>query len=57
LEKDGLLTRTVFGKKPPVKVLYQLTAFGKSFSPVLKAITDWGNQVATQRGEFVSQID
>ena len=54
LEKDGLVSRKVYGKKPPVKVVYNLTAFGKSFIPVLQAITEWGNQVVNEKGEFVS---
>jgi len=54
LEKDGLLIRNVFGNKPPIKVVYRLSDFGISFIPVLQAITDWGNQVVTQRGSFVN---
>lgn len=53
LEKDGLVSRKVYGKKPPVKVIYSLTDFGKSFIPVLEAITKWGNQVVVEKGEFV----
>ncbi|MFC6100007.1 winged helix-turn-helix transcriptional regulator [Olivibacter domesticus] len=53
LEKDGLVSRKVHGKKPPVKVVYSLTDFGKTFIPVLKAITAWGNQVVSEKGEFV----
>ncbi|TKC05818.1 winged helix-turn-helix transcriptional regulator [Pedobacter frigoris] len=54
LEKDGLLSRKVYGKKPPVKVIYSLTDFGKSFVPVLEAITKWGNEVVSEKGEFIS---
>ena len=53
LEKDGLVSRKVYGNKPPVKVIYSLTDFGKSFVPVLEAITKWGNQVVSEQGEFV----
>ena len=53
LENDGLLLRTVEGKKPPIKVVYSLTDFGKSCIPLLNAITEWGNQVAVHKGEFV----
>lgn len=56
LEKDGLVSRKVYGKKPPVKVVYNLTDFGKSVVPVLEAITDWGNQVVSQRGEFLNGL-
>ena len=48
LEKDKLITRRVYGKKPPVKVVYNLTDFGKSFVPVLDAITEWGNRVVSE---------
>jgi len=54
LEKDGLLLRTVYGKKPPLKVIYSLTDFGKTFIPVLAAITEWGNHVVMEKGEFLS---
>lgn len=56
LEEDGLITRQVYGKKPPLKVVYSLTDFGRSFNPVLDAIIGWGNQIATQKGEFVNSL-
>ena len=56
LEKDGLVSRKVYGKKPPVKVVYNLTVFGKSFIPVLQAITEWGNQAVSEKGEFISGL-
>ena len=54
LEKDGLVSRSVFGKKPPVKVVYNLTDFGKSFIPLLEVITELGNQIAMEKGKFVN---
>jgi DNA-binding HxlR family transcriptional regulator len=54
LEKDGLVSRKVYGKKPPIKVVYRLTDFGNSFIPVLEAITKWGNEIVSEKGEFVS---
>ncbi|MDJ1468844.1 helix-turn-helix domain-containing protein [Cytophagaceae bacterium DM2B3-1] len=54
LENDGLVSRKVYGKKPPIKVIYSLTDFGKTVIPVLEAITAWGNQVVREKGEFVS---
>jgi DNA-binding HxlR family transcriptional regulator len=56
LEKDGLVSRKVYGKKPPIKVVYSLTDFGNSFIPVLESITKWGNQVVNEKGEFVSGL-
>lgn len=54
LERDGLISRSVYGEKPPVKVIYNLTDFGRSFIPVLEAITKWGNGIVAERGEFIS---
>jgi len=53
LEKDGLVQRKVYGKKPPVKVVYSLTGLGKTLVPLLEAITQWGNQVVSDSGEFI----
>jgi DNA-binding HxlR family transcriptional regulator len=55
LEKDGLVSRKVYGKKPPIKVIYSLTDFGKTFTPVLEAITAWGNQTVLKRGEILNK--
>jgi DNA-binding HxlR family transcriptional regulator len=55
LEADGLISRHVFGDKPPVKVIYSLTEFGKSFNPVLEAIRVWGNQIVEEKGEFIKR--
>ncbi len=46
LEEDGLIKRTVYTSKPPLKVVYSLTDFGKTLIPVVQAIADWGDQVA-----------
>ncbi|MBW8523517.1 helix-turn-helix transcriptional regulator [Chryseobacterium chendengshani] len=53
LEKDGLISRKLYGKKPPIKVVYSLTDLGNSFVPLLEAITEWGNQVILEKGEFL----
>ena len=46
LEADGLITRTVYTSKPPLKVDYELTEFGKTLIPLLKAIAQWGKETA-----------
>ncbi|MCV2484725.1 helix-turn-helix transcriptional regulator [Flavobacterium sp. SH_e] len=56
LEEDGLVSRTVHGEKPPIKVLYNLTEFGKTFLPVLDAIHKWGNQVVEDKGMIIEEI-
>ena len=43
LERDGLITRTVYPVVPP-KTEYNLTEFGKSLAPVLDAMCDWGEE-------------
>ena len=52
LEQDGLVSRQVFGTKPPLKTVYSLTDFGRTFLPALNALTQWGNQVVSERGRF-----
>lgn len=42
LEKDGIITRTVYPEVPP-KVEYMMTDVGKSMKGVLDAMSDWGN--------------
>jgi len=53
LENDGLISRHVFGDKPPIKVIYKLTEFGRTFDPVLSAIRLWGNHIVEEMGEFI----
>ena len=53
LEKDGLITRKVYTKKPPLKVEYALTPFGETLTPVLQAIAEWGMAVVKDKGEIV----
>lgn len=50
LEKDGLVLRMVYTKKPPLKVEYSLTEMGQSLSPVLISIAEWGNKIAEEKG-------
>ena len=45
LEEDGILKRKVYTSKPPLKVEYSLTDFGKTLSPLIQAIADWGDFV------------
>lgn len=55
LEADGLISRKVYTKKPPLKVEYKLTEFGESLSPVLITIADWGHKVAEEKGEYIEE--
>lgn len=45
LEKDGLVNRKVYTSKPPLKVEYSLTEFGKTLIPLIQGIADWGDFV------------
>lgn len=42
LEEDGIIKRTAYASKPPLKVEYSLTDFGKTLIPLIKSIADWG---------------
>ncbi len=45
LEEDGVIQRKVYTTKPPLKVEYSLTDFGKTLIPVVESITNWGHFV------------
>ncbi|MEW7279821.1 helix-turn-helix domain-containing protein [Aquimarina sp. 2201CG1-2-11] len=45
LEEDGIIKRKVYTSKPPLKVEYSLTEFGKTLRPLIKSIADWGDFV------------
>jgi DNA-binding HxlR family transcriptional regulator len=48
LQEDGIIKRKVFSKKPPLKVEYSLTEFGKTLIPLLTSIANWGDYVTTE---------
>ena len=56
MEKDGLISRDVYGDKPPVKVVYRLTDLGKTTIPVLLAVNEWGKQLAKDKGEHLGNM-
>jgi len=49
LESDGVVQRKVHTSKPPLKVEYSLTDFGKSLIPIVEAIADWGDSVVSNQ--------
>ena len=51
LERDGLITRTVFHEVPP-RVEYALTAWGISLNVALAPIADWGEAYARATGRY-----
>lgn len=44
-EEDGLIKRKVYTSKPPLKVEYSLTDFGKTLIPLIRSIAGWGDSV------------
>ncbi|MBO2010174.1 helix-turn-helix transcriptional regulator [Siccationidurans soli] len=42
LERDGLISRTVFAEVPP-RVEYDLSANGRALSPIWKGLETWGD--------------
>lgn len=41
LERDGLVIRTVYADKLPLKVEYQLSPLGKNLVPVIQQVKSW----------------
>lgn len=55
LESDGLIKRTVYTTKPPLRVEYELTDFGKSLIPLLTNIAKWGKEAAKSNLKIVKK--
>ena len=53
LEADGLIKREVYGEKPPIRVEYSLTTFGKSLIPAINEFAKWGRKLGEGEGEIV----
>ncbi len=45
LQDDQIVKKVITGSKPPLKVEYSLTEFGKTLIPLLQSLEDWGHQV------------
>ncbi|UII26332.1 winged helix-turn-helix transcriptional regulator [Fulvivirga maritima] len=55
LEADGLVERKVYTNKPPLKVEYSLTDFGKTLIPLLEGMAKWGMETA-EKNERVTVV-
>lgn len=53
MEEDGIVKREVHTLKPPLKVEYSLTDFGKTLIPLLELISEWGATVAKAKAKVV----
>jgi len=53
LEEHGLISRTVYTSKPPLKVEYALTPFGETLIPLLEAIAKWGDHTGKTKEGIV----
>ncbi len=51
LQEDGVIQRKVYTSKPPLKVEYSLTDFGKTLIPILESIANWGDYVIQNHSE------
>jgi DNA-binding HxlR family transcriptional regulator len=47
MEKDGLITRTVYPEVPP-RVEYALSELGESMRPILNSMQAWGENYKSQ---------
>lgn len=47
LENDGIVARKIYPEVPP-KVEYSLTEYGRTLSPILLAMRDWGARHITK---------
>ncbi len=53
LKEDGIIKKTVIGKKAPFRVEYELTDLGKSLVPVIERINQWGTDFGNEKGELM----
>ncbi|WP_437921216.1 winged helix-turn-helix transcriptional regulator [Sphingobacterium sp. LRF_L2] len=53
LEEDGVITRTVYTDKAPLKVDYEMTAFGRTLIPLLLEIARWGDNTAKKNEKII----
>ena len=56
LEKDGLINRVVYPVVPP-KTEYSLTEYGKTLSPILDALCNWGENYLSENKERMKNKD
>lgn len=55
LEKDGIITRTVYPEVPP-RVEYALSQMGLALGPSLEALIDWAFLKCEMRGQETAEV-
>jgi DNA-binding HxlR family transcriptional regulator len=55
LERDGVVSRTVYPQVPP-KVEYSLTPLGRELGPLLDSMSDWGRRVSVGRSASSGRV-
>ncbi|WP_205940960.1 winged helix-turn-helix transcriptional regulator [Pedobacter yonginense] len=55
LEADGLIKRTVYTSKPPLRVEYELTKFGATLIPLLTEMAKWGKETAKNNTKIIKK--
>lgn len=53
LEKNGLITRMVYGEKAPIKVVYEMTAMGAALAPLFDALEVWSEGILKDSGQSI----
>ncbi|PWL37529.1 transcriptional regulator [Flagellimonas aquimarina] len=56
LTENGLVERKAYGLKPPIRVEYSLTEFGKSLIHVIDNINDWGKELGSEKGTLIEKV-
>lgn len=54
LEADGLVVRTVYPIVPP-RVEYELSPFGQTLEPILRAMRSWGNRYEAETERAITE--
>ena len=52
LERDGIITRTIFPEVPP-RVEYEMTDLGISLAPILLSMREWGERLRKSDSELM----
>jgi len=49
LENEGIIEKTVYGIKPPLKTEYRMTEYGKTMCPIIKQMWYWGERHSAKK--------